>query len=78
MNVSTDNTSVSCSGWIVNGQTCTFDVSTISEDCGFISESVNESISLMVSNKHLIVSIFCIIMYTFCSASHTQTPHGKV
>ncbi len=50
MNVSSDTTSVICSDYMVNGQTCYFEVSTISKDCGFNSDSVNESVSLM--GKH--------------------------
>ena len=47
MNVSGDTTSVTCSGWTAAGQTCSFGVRTLSRDCGFISEPVNETISLI-------------------------------
>ncbi len=40
-NVNVNTTSVSCSGWVTNGQTCSFKVTTVSEDCGFISDPVN-------------------------------------
>lgn len=48
--VNADTTNTSCSDYIVNGQTCYFKVSTVSEDCGFISESVTKSVLLM--GKH--------------------------
>ena len=35
--ISPSTTSVSCSGWTANGQTCSFEVRTISQDCGFTS-----------------------------------------
>ncbi len=47
MNISSDTTSVSCSGWMVNNQTCSFEVRTVSQDCGFTSAPVNESVVLM-------------------------------
>ena len=37
--VSDDVTSVSCSGWLVNNQTCFFEVRTVSQNCGFSSAS---------------------------------------
>ena len=46
MNVSADTTNVTCSGWTAAGQTCSFEVRTLSQDCGFTSEPVNETISL--------------------------------
>ena len=46
MNVSGDTTSVTCSGWTAAGQTCSFEVRTLSQDCGFIGDPVNETISL--------------------------------
>ncbi|XP_064391848.1 uncharacterized protein LOC135339613 isoform X2 [Halichondria panicea] len=48
MNISSDTTSVSCSGWMVNNQTCSFEVRTVSQDCGFTSAPVNEYVVLMV------------------------------
>ena len=35
MNVSSDTTSVTCPRWIAGGQTCSFEVRTLSQDCGF-------------------------------------------
>ncbi len=46
MNISSSTTSVSCSGWAANGQTCSFEMRTISQDCGFTSDSVAQAISL--------------------------------
>ncbi len=46
MNISPSTTSVSCSGWTARGQTCSFEVRTISQDCGFTSDSVAQAISL--------------------------------
>ena len=40
MNVSGDTTSVTCSGWTATGQTCSFEVRTLSQDCGFVSSPV--------------------------------------
>ncbi len=47
MNISSDDTSVLCSGWMVKNQTCSFEVKTISQDCGFTSAPVNETLSLI-------------------------------
>ena len=38
MNVS--STSVTCSGWTAAGQTCSFEVRTLSQDCQFASSSM--------------------------------------
>ena len=46
MNVSGDTTSVTCSGWTAAGQTCSFEVRTLSLDCGFISKPITRSIAL--------------------------------
>ena len=46
MNVSGDTTSVTCSGWTAAGQTCSFEARTLSQDCGFASYPVTESIAL--------------------------------
>ena len=53
-NVSGDTTSVTCSGWTVAGQTCFFEVRTLSQDCGFTSEPVNESITLAGEKVNLL------------------------
>ena len=44
MNVSVDTTSVTCSGWTATGQTCSFEVRTISRDCAFVSSPMNEEL----------------------------------
>ena len=54
MNVSNDTTSVTCSGWTAAGQTCFFEVRTLSQDCGFTSDPVNESITLAGEEVNLI------------------------
>ena len=46
MNVSSDTTSVTCSEWTAVGQTCSFEIRTISQDCGFFSTSVNGELPL--------------------------------
>ncbi len=38
INTSADTTSVSCSGWTARGQICSFEVKTVSKDCGFTSD----------------------------------------
>ena len=53
MNVSGDTTSVTCSGWTAAGQTCSFEVRTLSQDCGFASEPVNTNVSLRSKFKGL-------------------------
>ena len=47
VNVSTNTTSVTCSGWKVKGQTCVFGVRTITQ-CGLVSDRVVESVTLAV------------------------------
>ena len=46
MNVSGDTTSVPCSGWTANDQTCSFEVRTLSQDCGFSSDPIISAVSL--------------------------------
>ncbi len=46
MNISPSTTSVSCSDWTASGQNCSFEVWTVSQDCGFTSDSVAQAISL--------------------------------
>ena len=46
MNVSSDTTSVTCSGWTAVGQTCSFEIRTISQDCGFFSTSIASAVTL--------------------------------
>ena len=47
VNVSTNTTSVVCSGWKVKGQTCVFEVRTLTQ-CGLVSDRVVESVTLAV------------------------------
>ncbi|XP_064403761.1 uncharacterized protein LOC135349189 [Halichondria panicea] len=51
MKTSADTTNVLCSDWTVSGQTCSFEVRAISEDCGFTSDSVALAISLRVPSS---------------------------
>ena len=46
MSVIDDNTSVTCSGWTAAGQTCFFDVRTLSPDCQFKSDPATSAITL--------------------------------
>ena len=46
MNVSGNTTSVTCSGWTAAGQTCSFEVRTLSQDCVFSSNSTFITIEL--------------------------------
>ena len=46
MTVSADTLSVTCSGWTANDQTCTFEVRTLTQDCGFTSDAVTSSVTL--------------------------------
>ncbi len=55
-NVTTDTTSESCSGWTANGQTCSFQVVTISQDCGLTSDPMN--ITLLLNRKYWL----CVIL----------------
>ena len=45
-NVSADTTSVTCSGWTAAGQTCSFEVRILSQDCGFSSNPVTSAVRL--------------------------------
>ena len=48
MTVSADTLSVSCSGWTANDQTCTFEVRTLTQDCGFTSDAGSITLSGML------------------------------
>ena len=48
--VSADTTSVICSGWTASSQTCTFDLRTVSQDCGFTSDTAAVA-SVVLSGK---------------------------
>ena len=50
MNVSSDTTSVTCSGWTAAGQTCSFEVRTLSQDCQFIGATSAASTVTLSSN----------------------------
>ena len=39
INVSSDTTSVTCSGWTAAGQNCSFEVKTLSGDCGLAGQT---------------------------------------
>ena len=60
MKTSAETTNVLCSGWTVSGQTCSFEVRAISEDCGFTSDSVALAISLRGEFIHTAIHA-CII-----------------
>ena len=46
MTVSADTLSVTCPGWTANDQTCTFEVRTLTQDCGFTSDAATNSVTL--------------------------------
>ena len=46
MTVSADTLSVTCSGWTANDQTCTFEVRTLTQDCGFTSDAATNNVTL--------------------------------
>ena len=46
MTVSADTLSVTCSRWTANDQTCTFEVRTLTQDCGFTSVAATNSVTL--------------------------------
>ena len=62
INVSVSTTSVSCSGWTARGQTCSFEVRTVSRDCGFISDPVNET-ALLKGKQPPYQHQFCAYMH---------------
>ena len=61
MNVSGDTTSVTCSGWTAADQTCSFEVKTLSLDCGYRSVSAN----IVVKLSGLIPSKMCKLLRYF-------------
>ncbi len=81
MNVSVSTTSVPCSGWTVRGQNCSFELRTVSQDCGFTSGPVNEYVVLM-GKQPINISIkllYYVCMYVaICSATCTNTTIGGV
>ena len=46
MTVRANTLSVTCFGWTANDQTCTCEVRTLSQDCGFISDVVTSDVTL--------------------------------
>ena len=46
MNVSGETTRATCSGWTAAGQTCSFEVKTLSDDCGLLSNPVSSATML--------------------------------
>ena len=46
MNVSGETTRMKCSGWTAAGQNCSFEVKTLSDDCGLASNPVSSAIRL--------------------------------
>ena len=46
MSISGDITNVTCPGWTAAGQNCSFEVRTLSQDCGFYSDSVTSAVTL--------------------------------
>ena len=46
MTVSADTMSVTCSAWTPNDQTCTFEVRTLTQDCGFTSVAATSVVTL--------------------------------
>ena len=45
MTVSADTLSVTCSRWTANDQTCTTEVRTLTQDCGFTSDASSITLS---------------------------------
>ena len=60
LNVSSDTTSVNCSGWITASQKCSFEVKTLSGDCGLASNPVSSAIRLTGMYYYLhVISKYC-------------------
>ena len=71
MNVSGNTTSVTCSGWTAAGQTCSFEVRTLSQDCGFASDPVSESIKFVGKFVHYKAGVLYITHFCAIYSSHT-------
>ncbi len=71
MNVSANTTSVPCSGWTARGQNCSFEVRTVSQDCGFTSIPLNESILLMGKQP---INISIKLLYYVCMLQFVVPP----
>ena len=65
MNVSSDTTSVMCSGWTAAGQTCSFEVRTLSQDCGLSSDSINNTVLLSGMNYVVQANMLVLLARTF-------------
>ena len=50
MSITADTTCMTCSGWTAAGQTCSFEVRTLSQDCGFSSSPASEELTGKVIN----------------------------
>ena len=77
MNVSADTTSVTCSGRTAAGQTCSFEVRTLSQDCGFTSDPVTDSVSLTGELHSILVVgtiLFVCLLCIFFSAINSNWP----
>ena len=48
MTVRANTLSVTCFGWTANDQTCTFEVRTLTQDCGFISDTSSITLAGML------------------------------
>ena len=61
--VSADTLSVTCSRWTANDQTCAFEVRTLTQDCGFLSDAATNSITLSseycIGDNNYIVLVKC-------------------
>ena len=68
--VSADTLSVTCSGWTANDQTCTFEVRTLTQDCGFTSDAATNGVTL--SGEYCIGYI--IFLVGWGSLTHLHVP----
>ena len=70
MTVSADTLSVTCSGWTANDQTCTFEVRTLTQDCGFTSDTSTSSVTLSselyVYSSNIQCHSLCTLFLWFC------------
>ena len=68
MTVSADTLSVTCSGWTANDQTCTFEVRTLTQDCGFTNDAVTNSVTLsgeLIINGPVIIAMYTVPLVLF-------------
>ncbi len=71
INVSANTTSVPCSGWTTRGQNCSFEVRTVSQDCGFTSDPMNEYVLLMGKQP---INISIRLLYYACMLQFVVPP----